>query len=132
MSRETRPLPKYITGVHSNKAIGQKIADASIEEDLPASDAEQNYDDRGPPGPPAGSTPLGRKLAAKRINEHVKSFYSFANTLGAATIGAAYIVPAVTNGTDKVGLDGPSWVAVGVFLHIIGHLALRLFMRSEE
>lgn len=39
-----------------------------------------------------------RKFSAKRVNEHVKSVYAFANTLAAAVIGAAYIIPSVAKG----------------------------------
>ncbi len=73
-----------------------------------------------------------RRFTAKRINEHVKSIYAFANTLGAAVIGAAYIIPAVTRGADHVDLDAPGWVVIGLTLHGFGHLVVWRFMRRED
>lgn len=71
-----------------------------------------------------------RKLDAKKLNEHLKLSGSFTNTVGAAIIGAAFIVPYIGNHTmpdqDKVW-----WVGVGLVLPLTGQMFLR-FMRSES
>jgi membrane protein YqaA with SNARE-associated domain len=70
-----------------------------------------------------------RKLEAKKLNEHIKLLGSFCNTVGAAIIGAAFIVPYIGQHTipdpDKVW-----WVGVGLALPLAGHVGLR-FMKSE-
>ena len=76
--------------------------------------------------------PAVRKFNAKRVNEHVKSVYAFANTLAAAIIGAAYIIPSVTKGAAQVNLDAPGWVLIGLTLHGFGHLVIWRFMRRED
>ena len=68
-----------------------------------------------------------RKLQAKRTNEHLKLVASFLNTLSLAVIGAAFVVPGVTS------LHGVRWIwiPVGVALHLLAHLAVRL-LKSED
>ncbi|TGD94751.1 hypothetical protein EU555_31405 [Methylobacterium nonmethylotrophicum] len=70
-----------------------------------------------------------RKLDAKKLNEHLKLIGSFCNTLGAAVLGAAFIVPYICNhaSPDQVDLR---WVLAGLALPCAGHVALR-FMKSE-
>lgn len=70
-----------------------------------------------------------RKLDAKKHNEHLKLIGSFCNTVGAAVIGAAFIVPYIGNHvpTDQVDLR---WIGAGLALPLAGHIALR-FMKSE-
>ncbi|MET7244097.1 hypothetical protein ABZT49_12075 [Methylobacterium sp. EM32] len=70
-----------------------------------------------------------RKLDAKKLNEHLKLIGSFCNTLGAAVLGAAFIVPYIGNhaSPDQVDLR---WVFAGLALPLAGHIALR-FMKSE-
>lgn len=69
-----------------------------------------------------------RKLAAKRLNEHLKLVASALNTIGIAVLGAAFILPAIGG---SVGGGSITWIAVAVGLHMCGHVALR-FMRSED
>ena len=73
-----------------------------------------------------------RKFEAKRVNEHVKSFYAFANTLSAAIIVTAFIAPAITRGSSRVDLDAPGWVFVGILVHAVGQIAIRRYMKAEE
>lgn len=70
-----------------------------------------------------------RKLDAKKHNEHIKLIGSFCNTLGAAILGAAFIVPYIGQrvGSEQVDLR---WVGAGLALPLAGHFALR-FMKSE-
>ena len=79
---------------------------------------------------PALDEAEAKKLAAKRTNDHLKLFASFCNTVGAAIIGAALIVPYLTQ--HNTSLDAPAfvWGLFGAALHIVGHGSLR-FMRSE-
>jgi hypothetical protein len=79
-----------------------------------------------------GSEVALRKFSAKRVNEHVKSVYAFANTLAAAIIGAAYIIPSVTKGAAQVDLDAPGWVLIGLTLHGFGHFVIWRFLRRED
>lgn len=69
------------------------------------------------------------KLNAKKVNEHIKLFGSFCNTVGAAVVGAAFIIPYIGNHTwpdqDKLW-----WIGAGLALPIAGHIALR-FLKSE-
>lgn len=70
-----------------------------------------------------------RKLEAKKLNEHIKLFSSFCNTLGAAVLGAAFIVPYIGNHASPDQVDA-RWVLAGLALPFVGQIALR-FMRSE-
>jgi hypothetical protein len=69
----------------------------------------------------------GRKLRAKRTNEHLKLVAAFLNTLALAVIGAAFVIPGVAS------LEGVRWiwVPVGLFLHLLAHMMLR-FLKSED
>ncbi|MCJ2122533.1 hypothetical protein [Methylobacterium sp. J-077] len=71
-----------------------------------------------------------RKLDAKKLNEHLKLFGSFTNTLGAAIIGAAFILPYIGNhaSPDQVSAWG---VGAGALLPLTGQIMLR-FVRSES
>lgn len=71
-----------------------------------------------------------RKLAAKKLNEHIKLFGSFANTVGAAIVGAAFILPYIKDHSD-LPPDAPRWVVIGLVLPLVGHVALR-FLKSES
>lgn len=70
-----------------------------------------------------------RKLDAKKHNEHIKLIGSLFNTLGAAVLGAAFIVPYIGGhaNPDQVDLR---WVAAGLALPVAGHIALRFMKRS--
>lgn len=70
-----------------------------------------------------------RKLEAKKHNEHLKLIGSFCNTLGAAVLGAAFIVPYIGNHASPDQVD-MRWVLAGLALPFAGHIALR-FMKSE-
>ncbi|MCJ2141468.1 hypothetical protein [Methylobacterium sp. E-066] len=71
-----------------------------------------------------------RKLDARKLNEHLKLFGSFTNTLGAAIIGAAFIVPYIGNHASPDQVSG--WgVGAGALLPLTGQIMLR-FMRSES
>jgi hypothetical protein len=68
-----------------------------------------------------------RRLRAKRTNEHLKLAVSFLNTLSLAIIGAAFVVPGVTSFNNVRWV----WIPVGVLLHLVAHLMLRL-RKSED
>ena len=72
---------------------------------------------------PEGSA---RKLRAKRTNEHLKLIASSLNTLSLAVVGAAFVIPGVTSLENVRWI----WIPVGIVLHLIAHLPLRL-LKSE-
>lgn len=73
---------------------------------------------------PEGSA---RKLRAKRTNEHLKLIASSLNTLSLAVVGAAFVIPGVTSLENVRWI----WIPVGIVLHLIAHLPLRL-LKSED
>ena len=85
-----------------------------------------------PPTPPTPTDNSDRKFKAKRINEQIKCFYALANTLGAAVIGAAYVLPVIKNDCGPNELDRPGWVLIGLVLHICSQLAIRYGTQKEE
>ncbi len=74
----------------------------------------------------------GSKFRAKRLNEHVKSFYSLANTIGAARILTGFLAPFITKGSANIDVDAPSWVLIGLLSHAVGQFAIWRYMRPEE
>lgn len=70
-----------------------------------------------------------RKLTAKRLNEHLKLFSSFCNTVGAAILGAAFILPYIKEHATPQEVDW-RWVGASLGLHLVGHISL-LLMKSE-
>jgi hypothetical protein len=72
-----------------------------------------------------------QKFRAKRGNEHVKSVYNLVNTLAAAIIVTAFLVPYITTPT-KMDLDARGWVLIALALHGFGHFAIWRYMRRED
>jgi putative exporter of polyketide antibiotics len=68
-----------------------------------------------------------RRLAAKRINERLKLTANFLNAIGIGVVGAAFIIPGVTDLT-AVRWD---WLPFGFTLHVLAHVALS-FLKSED
>ena len=73
-----------------------------------------------------------RKFQAKRANEQLKLFASLMNTLAAAVIATAVIVPTIRAELTPTALYLPGWVLIGFFLHVLGQSALRFGMRRED
>lgn len=73
-----------------------------------------------------------QKEFARRINECVKHFNSFANTLGATIIGAAVIIPFVKDRAASIDADGMQWCAIGLLFHILAYVVVFSVMESEE
>lgn len=73
-----------------------------------------------------------RKFRAKRHNEHVKALYSLTNTLGAAILGAAYILPEIQGVKVIQEADRPTWVVIGLVVIASGHAAIRWGTRRED
>ena len=73
-----------------------------------------------------------RKFRATRHNEQVKLFCSLLNTLAAAVIATAFIVPSIRSEASPNELDRPGWVLIGLALHVIASLIVRFVMRPED
>lgn len=83
-------------------------------------------------GEPPSHTAGLRKFKAKRLNEHVKSAYSLANTLAAAIIGGAYILPEIKGEHLPQELDRPTWVGVGLAIFAFGHFIIWFGYQKED
>jgi hypothetical protein len=68
-----------------------------------------------------------RRLAARRLNEHLKLLVTTLNALALTTFGAAFILPAVS-GTPEV--PPLFWILIALALHFGGHGLIRV-MKSE-
>ncbi|MGI6245512.1 MAG: hypothetical protein ACOYJQ_07070 [Pseudochelatococcus sp.] len=68
-----------------------------------------------------------RRLAAKRVNEHVKLFASTINAIALATFGTAAILPAI----GGAGSPNWAWIPVAILLHLTAQGAYRL-LKSED
>ena len=73
-----------------------------------------------------------RKFRAKRTNEQVKLTASLVNTLAAAVIATAVIVPTIRAEREPNLLDRRGWVLIGLAIHGFGLAVLRLGTRREE
>ncbi len=68
-----------------------------------------------------------RRLAARRINERLKLTANFLNAIGIGVVGAAFIIPGVTD----LATVRWSWIPAGLALHLVAHLLLQS-LRSED
>lgn len=73
-----------------------------------------------------------RKHRAKRFNEGVKLTATFFNATAILTLGTAFITPLVQHPTDLLTHNGWAFLLAAFLLHVIGQIALRLFLRAEE
>ncbi|MCJ2118120.1 hypothetical protein MKK65_16350 [Methylobacterium sp. J-001] len=73
-----------------------------------------------------------RKHRAKRFNEGVKLVATFFNATAILTLGTAFISPLVQHPADVFTNNGWAFLLASVILHVIGQIAIRLFLRAEE
>lgn len=69
---------------------------------------------------------------AKRFNEGVKLTATVFNGTAILTLGTAFITPLVQHPTDVLTNSGWAFLLAALLLHLIGQIALRLFLRAEE
>ena len=72
------------------------------------------------------------KHSAKRFNEGVKLTATFFNATAILTLGTAFITQLVQHPTDVLTSSGWTFLLAALLLHLIGQIALRLFLRAEE
>lgn len=68
-----------------------------------------------------------RRLASKRVNESLKLAANFLNAIAIGVVGAAFIVPGVTDFATVRWI----WIPAGLVLHLVGHMLLQS-LRSED
>jgi hypothetical protein len=69
-----------------------------------------------------------RRATAKRANEGIKLVANFLNALAVATLGAAFLLPALAGGLQATTA---LWILLALALHFAGQAALRR-LRSED
>jgi hypothetical protein len=74
----------------------------------------------------------GKKLSAKRFNEHVKLVATTINVIALGIFGAGVLQPLVAPAPSAVASPAlnAAWIAVSVALHLLAHGAIRL-MKAE-
>lgn len=68
-----------------------------------------------------------RRLAAKRMNERLRLAANFLNAIGIGIVGAAFIVPGMTD----LSTVRWSWIPVGIILHSVAQLLLQLLQAED-
>mgnify|MGYP001347515958 CR=1 FL=1 len=69
-----------------------------------------------------------RRLAARRTNERLKLIATALNAVSVATVGAAFILPAVNGASGPLPLI---WIPMAVGLHLAAQGVFH-FLRSED
>jgi hypothetical protein len=69
-----------------------------------------------------------RRLAAKRLNEHLRLLVTSLNALALTMFGAAFILPSVSGTPEDPLLF---WILTAAGLHFLAHSLIRI-MKSEE
>ncbi len=82
--------------------------------------------------PPSPDDTVRRKLDAKRINESLKHFNAFCNTLAAGILAAAAIIPFVKNADAALDANSAQWCLIALGFHILPYVLNFLVMQSEE
>ncbi|MCJ2048536.1 hypothetical protein [Methylobacterium sp. J-070] len=81
---------------------------------------------------PPPDDPIDRKLDAKRVNECVKHFNAFSNTLAAGILAAAAIVPFIRDANADLDANAAQWCVIALGFHIFPYVLNFLVMQSEE